>query len=231
MARPRACVTLLVALLAVLTLPASGPPARAEAGAARSGAKTEPRLFPIRIGGKGGYIDSTGKVVIEPRFGVAREFREGRAAVNVDAGYLGRGGKWGYIDTAGHYVFQPQLVEQPSEQPDLIGATRPARDFSEGLAAVLVGGKWGYLDRDGHIAIAPRYQAAYDFHEGLAAVQLEGRWGYIDRGGKLVIEAQFQYVAEFSEGLAAVSEPAARGGGGPVRLYRPHRPVRYPASV
>ena len=37
----------------------------------------------VRIGGKFGYIDRTGKVVIETKFDGARDFSEGLAAVKI----------------------------------------------------------------------------------------------------------------------------------------------------
>lgn len=80
-------------------------------------------LFPITQGGKSGYIDKTGKVVISPQFDRAREFFEGLATAKF-------GGKWGYIDKSGKYVINPQFDW--------------AEEFSEGLAPVEIGGKWGW---------------------------------------------------------------------------------------
>ena len=51
-------------------------------------------LFEVKVGDKWGYIDSSGKLVINPQFDEARGFSEGLARIN-------QGGKWGYIDTSG----------------------------------------------------------------------------------------------------------------------------------
>jgi hypothetical protein len=84
-----------------------------------------------------GYIDKTGKMVIEPKFSVAKNFSEGLAAVATFGSYdPGLGvifGSWGYIDKTGKVVI-------PGEFQDV-------RSFSEGLAAVKIGGKWGYISR------------------------------------------------------------------------------------
>ena len=53
------------------------------------------RLYPVVVAGKWGYIDNTGKVAIEPRFGAAFHFSEGLAPVQVGSGSQG---KRGYID-------------------------------------------------------------------------------------------------------------------------------------
>jgi len=51
-----------------------------------------------------GYIDKTGKVVIEPQFESAGDFSEGLAAVSMN-------GKFGYIDVNGQFVIQPQYLD------------------------------------------------------------------------------------------------------------------------
>src|SRR5271170_5871761 len=54
-----------------------------------------PRLACVNDSPKWGYVDSTGKVVITPRFDATSSFSERLAAVQVN-------GKWGYIDTSGN---------------------------------------------------------------------------------------------------------------------------------
>jgi hypothetical protein len=69
----------------------------------------------VKIGFKWGYIDKTGKVVIEPQFTEARDFNQGIARIKT-------GSRWGYIDDTGKIVIKPHFER--------------ARDFSEGLASV-----------------------------------------------------------------------------------------------
>jgi hypothetical protein len=66
-------------------------------------------------GARVGFIDTDGRVVIEPQFERAQGFSEGRAAVRID-------GKWGYTDVAGKLVVPARYTQ--------------AEPFSEGLAAV-----------------------------------------------------------------------------------------------
>ena len=56
----------------------------------------------LAMAGKQGFIDRTGKIVIEARFDEARVFSEGLAAVRV-------GDKWGYVDPSGRMVIEPQF--------------------------------------------------------------------------------------------------------------------------
>jgi hypothetical protein len=53
------------------------------------GSDEGPRLYPVVRGGKWGYIDNTGKVAIDPRFGAAFNFSDGLAPVQVGLGREG----------------------------------------------------------------------------------------------------------------------------------------------
>jgi len=123
-------------------------------------------LFHMIQNGKYGYIDSKGKIVIQPQFDEADEFSEGLAPVRV-------GDKWGYIDPTGRIVIKPQYGR--------VG------EFSEGLAAVSVpGGKEGYMDRAQRIVIQPQFDKAWPFVGGLARVKIGDKVGYIDKKGNYI---------------------------------------------
>ena len=150
-----------------------------------------------------GYIDRTGKFVIElksPESAASLDFSEGLVAVTI-------GVKSGYIDKTGKIVIKPQF--------DQVGR------FSEGLA--LVGnytipildasGKFGYIDKTGRFVIKPPFGVFMspgvsfegEFSEGLAPMAaMYGKWGYIDKTGKFVIKPQFDEALPFSEGVAPV---------------------------
>jgi len=57
-------------------------------------------LFPVRVGGKNGYIDKTGKILIKPQFDYAWPFFEGLAVVKI-------GDRLGYIDKTGEFIWEP----------------------------------------------------------------------------------------------------------------------------
>ncbi|MBA4389174.1 MAG: hypothetical protein C0404_14470 [Verrucomicrobia bacterium] len=116
---------------------------------------------------KWGYIDKTGKKVIDPQYQGARQFSEGLAPVMVD-------GKWGYIDKTAKMVINPQFDSGNS--------------FSEGLARIVVGAKHGFIDATGKVVTEPKFDCAWEFSKGLARVIVEGKGGYIDKTGKYVWE-------------------------------------------
>jgi len=148
-------------------------------------------LFVIVKDGKFGFIDQTGKMVIEPQFSSAMPFSEGLAAVRICR-------KWGYIDDAGSVVIKPRFDSADS--------------FSEGLAAVIIGdwatGEREYIDQTGEVVIKHQFSIGFPFSEGLAKVRIgddvTGMWGFIDKTGEVVIEPQFNWAESFSEGLALV---------------------------
>lgn len=132
-----------------------------------------------------GYIDSHGKVSIQPIYAQAANFSEGLAQVNV-------GKASGYINTKGELVI-PYRYSSTS-------------DFSEGMAAVMLafGGKYGYIDTIGKLRITPRYDQAMPFSNGAAVVYVNGKYGYIDKNGNYLLTPQFSMAQPFSEGLAFV---------------------------
>ena len=137
---------------------------------------------------KWGFIDKTGRVVIEPQWDFAWDFSEGLAYVNKD-------GKYGFIDKTGKVVIEPQWDD--------------AWSFSEGLARVEKNGKYGFIDKTGKVVIEPQWDSADDFSEGLAVVEKDNKRGFIDKTGRVVIELQWDwdyYLDGFSEGLAAVKK-------------------------
>lgn len=150
---------------------------------------------------KWGYVDRTGKMVIEPRFDDVGKFSEGLAPFSVG---LFDKAKWGFIDKTGSVVIEPQFGE--------------ALGFEDGLSAVRVGdritNKWVMIDKTGKVVLEPGEGAVRNLHDGLALVnvvpayggirELYGECGYIDRSGKTVIKRQYERAWDFSEGLAPV---------------------------
>lgn len=93
-------------------------------------------LAPVLSFNKLGFMDRTGKVVIEPLFRETSGFSEGLAAVKIidsDGRYV-----WGYIDRAGRFAVTPRF--------------REAHPFAGGLAQVLTAeGKRQLIDVTGKV--------------------------------------------------------------------------------
>ena len=180
-------------------------------------------LIGVVAGGRLGYANRQGDIVIEPTFVGQSDltFREGLKRVRLNAG-----DKVGYIDQTGRFAIPPQFDEaqeffegrafvQLGTRSGYIDTTgkfledqRPGnREYSDGLATHRIGDKVGFIDRSGTVVIEARFDAARGFAEGLAAVCLEGLWGFIDRTGAVVIGPQFERADDFKGGgLALVTQ-------------------------
>jgi hypothetical protein len=155
-------------------------------------------LYPVLKGGKYGFIDNTGKMVIEPAYYSASRFSEDLAMVVVEK----TKNKFlvGYIDKSGKMVIEPQF-----EGGGL---------FYEGLAMIKKNKKAGVINTKGEIVIEAKFERISRFHDGLAAavVTRDSRngtpvsdGGYIDRKGTFVIHPQFDpNLTAFTEGVAGV---------------------------
>jgi hypothetical protein len=167
---------------------------------------TADSLAPVTLGGKVGYIDRTGRMVIAPTFAAGLWFQESLAAVNVGGEgrnpYV-RGGKWGYIDRTGKMVIEP--------------AYDNAWGFRNGVACVcmLEGGKrkYGYIDRSGRWILRPTpEEGPLQASEGvIGALVRVGKFGYFDLAGREVIPPQFLHGRGFFGGRAAVWVRDAKG--------------------
>ncbi|MBW4558517.1 MAG: WG repeat-containing protein [Trichormus sp. ATA11-4-KO1] len=145
-------------------------------------------LASVKVDGKYGYINKTGRIVIQPQFDNAYHF-EDLASVKI-------GDKYGYIDKSGKVVIPPQFDA--------------AYEFKEGLAPIKISDKFGYINKTGKVVIPLKFDDAHEFHEGVAKVSLgkrwRKRWGYINKTGQFVIRPQFDDCHRFShEGLIGVN--------------------------
>lgn len=167
---------------------------------------------------KWGYIDPKGTVVISSRFDYAARFSEGRARIGMD-------GLFGFIDTSGQLIVRPQFLRasdyangrarvradanQSRYYLDLDGIAvippdsnrNDAKDFSDGMAAVMIAGKWGYIDTTGKQVIPPTYSAPGRFQNGMCNVKLVESWGLIDKQGNWLIPAKYSWLDNMDEDL------------------------------
>ena len=147
----------------------------------------------------GGYIDTTGKTVIDLE-GLGYQnlgpFSEGLAGIvdDVDENF-----KVGYIDKTGKVVIPCTY--------------RSGGMFSNGLARVeTMDGKWGYIDKTGKVVVPCIYDSVRMFPDnGLAYVEKDGKSGYIDATGTVVIPLEYDGANGASDGLAAVGKNGKYG--------------------
>ena len=159
---------------------------------------------------KWGFMDRTGKLVIDYQYDNVYDFSEGLA-------YVMSENFTGFIDATGKQVI------------NTTGRYQPANDgqgchFSQGRACMMLASddgdvKYGFIDRTGNVAIAFNYADARNFSEGVAMVAVEDtllqdasnatypfRYQMVDTTGATVISLPFGTKPDnFADGLASVT--------------------------
>jgi serine/threonine-protein kinase len=173
---------------------------------------------------KYGFIDASGKKIVDCIYDDAEQFHEGLAKVS-------KGQKIGYINTKGELQIPLQFDSAQDFHEGMALVTKDQssgfidkngnllfnftadriNNFSEGLAMFEKNNKYGYINTKGEVVIKPQFVFAYDFHDGLAAVTLtsypgecNNDYGYINQKGEMVIKPQYVIPGDFNKGLAIV---------------------------
>ncbi|PAB58812.1 WG repeat-containing protein [Anaeromicrobium sediminis] len=171
----------------------------------------------IKLGDKYGYIDKTGKIVIDPQFEEGRGFSEGLAAVKMN-------GKWGFINKNGLLVI-PNSFNYVFDFSD--GMAAFSNNEYEGIEHHTKDHKLGFINNEGKIVIKPEIPIElnflthgdswlvsnmYRFRNGLAYVPMDGlktngsytsrKYGYINKKGKCIwsenIKKDYTYTNQFN---------------------------------
>jgi WG containing repeat len=164
---------------------------------------TEPvKLFLIETNEGDGFINQSGKIVIEPKFSNAGHFSDGLAAVEVE-----KDGKklWGFINHKGEFVIQPKYDSVDSFS-DKLAFVRKGIDQELQQERIVIdqrGNEVFKLKKEWSRILLP------NFSEGLAPISIkndddEEKIGFINTKGEMVIEPRFDSVRSFSNGFAFV---------------------------
>ena len=137
----------------------------------------------VLVEGKWGFVNTTGKMQIEPKYDTVTSFVDGVSEVFLD-------GQFGILDSNDYFQVRDQ--------------TESKTIYSDGLAPYKKGNKWGYADRKGQIVITPAFLRAEKFSEKRAIVKKLTKIGFIDNKGKLIIPYKYVDAQPFSGGYAAV---------------------------
>ena len=108
-------------------------------------------IFGVKKGGKWGYIDGYGKVIIPLEYEKVGDFSEGLAAVRKD-------GKWGYINLKNEVVIPIEFTN--------IGVS----SFKNGVATYYTDSGIGLINMKGEIIAEPKYNSIEYVRENVAIV-------------------------------------------------------------
>jgi len=113
-----------------------------------------------------GYIDTTGKVIINPIYKVARQIINNQLIIKTV------NNKWSIINLKGEKVI-------PIEY-DWIGY------WHDNLAVIKLNKKWGYINKKNEPVIEMKYSFATDFEQGVAICKKNNKYGIIDTLGNII---------------------------------------------
>jgi len=152
-------------------------------------------LAPVKNSdGKIGFIDKTGKLVIDFLYSDTGGFSYGIAPVCVHPDC--DNACWGYINKNSEWVFEPQFWS--------------ALPINYGMAGVQINGKYGFIDCNGELAIPLIFTAIGRFSDGLCFVSMsenQADFFVINKFGETIIDGPFDnYLQEFRNGKAIVSK-------------------------
>jgi hypothetical protein len=119
------------------------------------------------VGGKYGFADAKGNIVIKPEYDFVTAFDKIIA--------VKKGKTWSFIDSTG----------KPINAPAVDGVVHSGRGvwLADGLGQVVKGNKVGFLNASGQFALQPQYDWAFAFANGYAPVFDGWFWHYIDTAG------------------------------------------------
>ncbi len=172
-------------------------------------------------GGKWGYLDSTGKVIVAATY-------DGAKTPFASTGIVRQGKKWGLVDMSG-MVKMPcsydglsylrmgsgatVLAQNNNVRYGYIDATgnivvpadlKKTTSLGGGYIGFTRTGRWGVMNVKGETICAENYHEILPFSEGYAAVRKGNRWGYIDTLGTEVVPLIYEKAGPFSCGMARV---------------------------
>lgn len=150
-----------------------------------------------------GYVNLSGKLVIEPGFDEANPFVDGRALVKKD-------GKWGFIDRTGRVVvpfeFDSALLRFSRDRSVAVRDKHAWLIDTTGRQVADLGAwPWPEMGKDDEFETLLYHIGFSDFFaDGLIPWQQGGRWGYVGIDGHWIIEPRYESAQPFQGGTASV---------------------------
>jgi len=192
--------------------------------------KRQDVLFSVKVNGKYGYIDRSGRIVIEPQFRMPYPLLGELALVILDdRGYQGLIGglqdlsRFAYIDRTGKCVIEWLGNQDPCYIHYILYHEPLQTPFPVDFGLMNWGGgnlrpvpRWGFVNAQGETVIKGQFKNVSLFCNGFASIQVYAtsfrdfllrdtdKFGFIDESGKIIVQPVYDEVGEFHEGFASV---------------------------
>ncbi len=177
-----------------------------------------------------GLIDTTGLIIMMPRYYEIEDFAAGLARVTVKTEPWEL--TYGFIDALGNEILPPIYDDSDDwfyrsmRLAEVLVVGKDGKygffdykgnalapliyhgigDFRSGIAIVHKDGKAGFVNEQGKEIIPPKYDEAQEFGLNMALVKLSGKYGWIDTYGKTVIPFEYEWASNFIGDWAMVKK-------------------------
>ena len=179
-------------------------------------------LYRIQVGGKCGFINENGKLMIEPQYDMAfcffsdsvcfAQVGERKGLINSNGEYIVDlettiGGILQFKNDVAVFITNNGKQGVISKSGEII---LPAiykdilRDGDNGFIVMDTLENMGYINNQGDFIIPCKYDAVHQFSEGLTMVTTSRKCGYVDTTGTWVIDSIYDDARDFGNGLARI---------------------------
>lgn len=168
-------------------------------------------IFRIEVDKKFGFIDSNGKIVVEPTFHDAQ-----LSSINSNLIYVSKNGKCGYIDKNGIIKIALQFYECSRFYEDFaivideFNCIENQLEYSQSVIDKSGNIIFSTKDKtiltysEGFFVIRNKVQKKCNFNEALQNSNNFGNYGLLNSKGKEIFGLEFQFISGFKNGLSIV---------------------------
>lgn len=138
--------------------------------------------------GRWGYVDLSGRKVIDYKYDEAQNFVDGVAMVR-------KGDSWGLINVRDDEVLKVKydLIEKHSDKVYRVAQGGKHKD------GVLMDEKYGFMSDKGKTILKPEYDEIGSFVNGMAFIKKGNTYGYINEAIEVVIPCKFNAVGSYNK--------------------------------
>jgi hypothetical protein len=130
-------------------------------------------LFPAGKDGKTGFVNSSGKWIIEPQFAEASNFHE-------TVSFFRNSSKWGLLGMNGEIISESRWDE--------------IKSFSAGIAVAKASDKFFLLGKSGQALNQEGFDQVCRLKEGYFLVEKDSKRGLLDNAGKEILPIEFDNI-------------------------------------
>ncbi len=147
-------------------------------------------LFPAGKAGKTGFVNSSGKWIIEPQFDEVGNFHEKIATFR-------KYSTWGLLGMDGSIINEASWDE--------------IKNFSAGKAVAKAGDKFYLLDTNGQSLHQDGFDQICRLKEGYFLIEKEGKRGLLDNSGKVILPWEFENIQVENQNFFIVTKAGLTG--------------------